>query len=68
LSIPGTRPTLKVPEEHWISMVELPEERSAPRSSGYSAQKKKEKEKEWKEMTIQVNYRTLWPDKQIEWP
>jgi hypothetical protein len=19
-------------------------------------------------MTIQVNYRTLWPDKQIEWP
>jgi len=32
LSIPDTRPTLKLPEEHWISMVELPEEKSAPRS------------------------------------
>jgi hypothetical protein len=48
LSIPGTRPTLKVPEEHWISMVELPEERSAPRSSGYSAQKKRKRKRNGK--------------------
>jgi hypothetical protein len=45
LSIPDTRPTLKLPEEHWISTVELPEERSAPRSFYYISAKKKRKEK-----------------------
>jgi hypothetical protein len=35
LNIPDLRPSNQphVPEEHWISKVELPEERAAPKSS-----------------------------------